>query len=119
MRVLATRHGIVVDCIGSVVDVGQLAALSTKLGGMLAHVEPTEREDGQRLGAHQVRFVRDEDDWGVSALANAAMIQAYADGLSGDQLLERLRQQLVERGFPMDQPLQDVYGVGEAGRNLD
>lgn len=106
MRIQITSSEVLVDLITATVDIGQLAALSSKVGSA-AIVEPSPEEPG-----HHVRVIQQKPADGVIALASLAQLIAYARGMSGNALLDALRAEFERRHFPLDKPIQDVMEIG-------
>lgn len=108
---MVTSQNLVIDLIDTVNEIGELTKLAVQLG-YDCHVEPAQDE---RVPGQQVRFTW--RDWannrtfGSTELANMAMILAWTSGRSGDQVLERLRQDMVDRCYPMDRPMQDIEEI--------
>jgi hypothetical protein len=109
MRFIARRTELAIDRVREVTDIGELTKLGTVLGYSVV-VEPDPQEPARRL----VRFIRSEGDeaWGSEELANLAVIRAYAEGVSGKVLVERLEHELRSMCLPFDRPIQDVMEIG-------
>lgn len=112
MRMRARNIVIDVDQISEVVDIGELVkfAVHWRFGAV---VEPGSPELGES-SKHVVRLSR-EDRSTTSAdvdLATLAMIYAYVHEKSGDEVLADIRQQFVDRCFPLNRPIQDEMSVG-------
>ena len=108
MRMTVNETEVSVDLITSVVDIGQLSALATKLN-FTAIVEAQPDADPP---SHRVRFVRVAECFGMEELVNLAVLYGYTTGSSGEAVALELRNQLQERHFPMDKPIQDVMEIG-------
>jgi len=113
MRIMMREQELVVELIDSVVDIGELCKLAVQLG-YEAHVEGVVSEEAKKFGAYQVRFSwpYPSPRFATGELGNLAVLLAFVNGKSGDQLLAELRRDLERRHFPMDQPIQDVMEIG-------
>jgi hypothetical protein len=110
MRMIVNSTNLVVDLVHTVGEIGELTKLAVQLGYDV-RVEPATEED---VPGSQVRFIwpqRDFSVWGETHLVNMAMLYAYVNGRSGDQVLDTIRAQFVERCYPLDRPMQDVMEI--------
>lgn len=114
MRMRTREITIDIDLITDSVDIGELVKMAAKLG-LSAVVEPAGPGEGLS-DSYVVRMMRRNQGWPETDVANLAMIWAYVKQKSGDQVLDSIRRQLVERDFPLDRPIQDVMEIG-AGHN--
>lgn len=110
MRIKVFRQELVVDLVKTNVEIGELC----KLGAIFGYDVHVEKAWDSPIGHHQVRYSWPEDaeDWGVVQVAQMAMITAFANGQSGQQLLDDLRHRLEKACFPMDEPMEDTMSIG-------
>lgn len=110
MRIRVYEQELVVDLVHTNVEIGEL----TKLGAIFGYNVHVEGAWDENQKGHQVRYSWPEgaDDWGSTQLAHMAMITAFANGQSGQQLLDDLRRRLEVACFPLDKPMEDTMSIG-------
>lgn len=110
MRIRVFQQDLVIDLVRTNVEIGELSKLGAILGYEV-HVEKPWKSD---VGNHQVRFSWPEgaDDWGSVQVAHMAMITAFVNGQSGQQMLDDLRRRFEAACFPLDKPMEDTMSIG-------
>lgn len=111
MRIETDSTRTYIDQIPTIVDVGQLCALSAQVG-VFAVVDRQLDEDDRPAGEARVMMERPARVDALEELTTLGMVYGYAKRLSGNEVLELLRQEFEKRCMGMDRPLQEMMQIG-------